>query len=118
MLSDLIEVPNLRPKAPSGLSMKTRSTECGPCPTHTTSTNSRPKVQRIGDIASMIRSTTGRDSFTDTPSPVSLAALFTRSNKKVGLGPLSEEEPYHVTHAKARGTTSQFAQQTALPGAE
>src|SRR5205085_9438829 len=77
---------------PPGLSIYTRMTDRAPCPTHTTSTNSKPNAQRMGDTTSLMRSTTDRDSFTDTLSPVSFDGVLKRSNKKVGLRPLPVRE--------------------------
>src|SRR5581483_12247923 len=85
---------------PPGLSMKIRTTVRGPCPEQTTSTNSKPSAQRIGDAISRMRSATRWEPY--TYSSATAAAAIT-ANKKVGQRPLEAEAKYHDTPSKARG---------------
>src|SRR5687767_6629835 len=95
--------------------MKTRTTERDPCPTHTTSANSRPNVHRMGDTASLMRSTTGRDSFTNTPSPASLDVFLYPSNKKVGLSPLCRGGTIPCHPCQSKGPIIGFRRENAWP---
>src|SRR5690242_13750050 len=108
---------------PPDLSIRTRMIERGPCPTHTTSTNSSPSVHKIGEMTSRNRSATRCGPLPGMLNPFPFDMC---PNKKVGMSPLTEGAPYHALLCKARGLAGQqcpacsqhFCERTRLSGAD